>query len=403
MRIFFYFLVGFPHQAVDQTSSENPDLSLAHHLSEVQEQKEISNTVFIELDTSKDEKAVKPSTRESDFNVMEDQENKGEPKNLLEQIEQRNKPELIQANVKRLDLKDDVQTMQRSLAKDEQSLLCRSKFDDQYITSKKIETRKNILQPSAHKTFHSEDKFKRKLPTEQKEEAYFENSTASLTPIQTLETINGTDATPRISKGIPCYPMKSDPRGLCVILSNTDFSKARSEGNDLDDRLGSFVDVQKLGDLFAWLRFEVKVYQDKIAYDMYEILKYSSRLDHSRYDCFVCCILTHGCAKGLYGTDGKTLHMAHVTKLYGGLSCQTLQNKPKLFFLQCCRGFLTDTGYSKDGPYLSSSNAQLFNSELERRSGPAESDFFIGYPTPPGEWIELICLLNKKDRYGRIS
>lgn len=56
------------------------------------------------------------------------------------------------------------------------------------------------------------------------------------------------------------------------------------------------------------------------------------------------CILTHGIEGGkIHAADG----LFNVTDLYEnfeGDACESLQGKPKLFFIQACRGTLTDAG-----------------------------------------------------------
>ena len=235
---------------------------------------------------------------------------------------------------------------------------------------------------------------KSKQPIEQTEAISPPDRSAS--NVQVVKLHNQRKSPVETSSGIPRYPMNSKPRGHCLIISNKKFSQARINSLDLDDRTGSDVDAQMLEDLFAWLKFDVDIYEDKTAYEMYKLLKEFSEYDHSNFDCFVCCILTHGCSKGLYGTDGKTLNIINITQLYCGSDCPTLQNKPKLFFLQCCRGDLQDEGYCSDGlQQKCSPDPQPFefsfflNTMSPRSTDPNEGDFFIGYPTPQGKYNAL--------------
>ena len=174
------------------------------------------------------------------------------------------------------------------------------------------------------------------------------------------------------SSSIPRYPMNSNPRGICLICSNTEFSEARLAGLELSDRIGSSIDVSKLNSVFTWLKFDVQIRHEMTADQMYGCLREYAEYNHKEFDCFVCCILTHGCLQGLYGTDGKILNIAEATQLFTRLNSATLQEKPKLFFLQCCRGFSTDNSPSID--------------VLRRSTDVLESDFFIGYPTPSGKF-----------------
>lgn len=59
--------------------------------------------------------------------------------------------------------------------------------------------------------------------------------------------------------------------------------------------------------------------------------------DHSQNDCFVLVVMSHGTEGKVYAKD-----MAYpVERLWNpflGDKCKTLKNKPKLFFIQACRG-----------------------------------------------------------------
>ena len=175
--------------------------------------------------------------------------------------------------------------------------------------------------------------------------------------------------------------MEANPRGICLIVSNTYFRAAREAKIELGDRPGASIDVEKLKELFSWLKFEVKIHENLTTYEMYKTLMSFAHITHEMFDCFACCILTHGSEMGLHGTDGKVLDFKHIRQLYNGTNCPSLRQKPKLFFMQCCRGEKMDKGYSKDGFEARSPGGQL------RSTDPIESDFFIGYPTPGGKGI----------------
>ena len=67
-------------------------------------------------------------------------------------------------------------------------------------------------------------------------------------------------------------------------------------------------------------------------------------VDHTNFDCFVMVILSHGDDGVVFGTDGKyegetprnCLKVEAIRKVVCGI--QSLVDKPKLFFLQACRG-----------------------------------------------------------------
>ena len=57
-----------------------------------------------------------------------------------------------------------------------------------------------------------------------------------------------------------------------------------------------------------------------------------AREDHSRYDCFVLWLMTHGDEDFVYGT------LEIVRELFSNSSCSSLDGKPKVVFTQACRG-----------------------------------------------------------------
>ncbi|XP_052224166.1 caspase-6-like [Dreissena polymorpha] len=64
----------------------------------------------------------------------------------------------------------------------------------------------------------------------------------------------------------------------------------------------------------------------------------TNRYNHKNYDCFVCCILTHGELNHLYGSDGQLIPLTDLTNNINVNRCPGLAGKPKLFFLQACQG-----------------------------------------------------------------
>ena len=65
-------------------------------------------------------------------------------------------------------------------------------------------------------------------------------------------------------------------------------------------------------------------------------------MDHSKYDCFILAILTHGEDNSfhgeVYGVDDNPVQIQDIFSLFSNKNCKTLRGKPKIFFLQACRG-----------------------------------------------------------------
>lgn len=66
--------------------------------------------------------------------------------------------------------------------------------------------------------------------------------------------------------------------------------------------------------------------------------------DHSDNDCLVITIMTHGKVDGrIYASDTEFL-VQDLWECFVGNKCKGLIGKPKLFFVQACRGNLSDPG-----------------------------------------------------------
>ncbi|KAM5255319.1 caspase-2 isoform 2-T2 [Ctenodactylus gundi] len=131
------------------------------------------------------------------------------------------------------------------------------------------------------------------------------------------------------------YRLKSQPRGLALVLSNVHFTGEK----DLEFRSGGDVDHSTLVTLFKLLGYDIHVLHDQTAQEMQEKLQNFSQLPaHRVLDSCIIALLSHGVEGGIYGVDGKLLQLQEVFRLFDNANCPSLQNKPKMFFIQACRG-----------------------------------------------------------------
>ncbi|CAN9513709.1 unnamed protein product [Ophioblennius macclurei] len=146
------------------------------------------------------------------------------------------------------------------------------------------------------------------------------------------------------------YRMNSTPRGFALVISNVTFDPHTAP--ELDTRKGGEVDDEVLRKVFTELDYSVAVHRDLTAQDMKECIEnFCRRSDHGTVDSCALCLLSHGTEGAVYGTDGQLLQLDWVFEAFDNVHCPQLQNKPKMFFIQACRGDEMDCGVEQiDGP-----------------------------------------------------
>ncbi|XP_040411022.1 caspase-3 [Cygnus olor] len=165
------------------------------------------------------------------------------------------------------------------------------------------------------------------------------------------------------------YRMDYPEIGECIIINNKNFHK----DTGLASRSGTDVDAASVREVFMKLGYKTKLSNDLSCRDIIKVLKNVSEEDHSKRSSFVCVLLSHGEEGLIYGTDGP-LELKVLTSLFRGDKCRSLAGKPKLFFIQACRGTELDSGIEADsGP-----------DEMTCQKIPVEADFLYAYSTAPG-------------------
>ena len=174
------------------------------------------------------------------------------------------------------------------------------------------------------------------------------------------------------------YHMGKTPHGIAVIINNSVFHSAIPTEDPLPDRRGSQVDENNLRVTWEYLQYDVRILKNLTASELTRQLMQIALQNHENYDSFVCCILSHGYLDGVYGTDSKPVKINDIASLFKGNFCPTLADKPKLFFIQACRGDDEDKGV------VVQKDAKGDSDDALRHSLPSEADFLFGYATPPG-------------------
>lgn len=129
------------------------------------------------------------------------------------------------------------------------------------------------------------------------------------------------------------------PHGIALIINVKKF--IAKERVYLSEREGSDKDARELEELWTQLGFTVKCACEKVkAHNIYDVLRQTAKeIDgQQNSNCFVCCIMSHGTMGSIYGSDAELLGIKDIIDLFKEINCKGLAGKPKLFFIQACRG-----------------------------------------------------------------
>lgn len=180
------------------------------------------------------------------------------------------------------------------------------------------------------------------------------------TPVQetcAMDTGDTDDGGPKYKKTKmdEVYPVKTSPRGICLIINNVNFE-------DGSMRRGTEKDADDLAKLFSWLDFRVLMCVDQTDTKMSHVLTcFSTLTDISELkqlslkewsegfvdlqepmpkhgDVFVCCILSHGTKGAVSGTNREPLTIQDITRTFKASKNSPLSGKPKVFLIQACQG-----------------------------------------------------------------
>ena len=183
------------------------------------------------------------------------------------------------------------------------------------------------------------------------------------------------------------YPMDKWPHGIAVVINNEKFE-------DCTNREGTKVDEENLVQTLRYLGYVVDVYNDCTAQGIREIIDKYSTKNHAKYDSFICCILSHGTMGHVYGTDDYMVPVEEISRRLNADNCPTLAPKPKIFFMQCCQGPMSDKAVqvkSDGGDEIPEESSQILtpNGTIKVASDsdikiPRSSGFYFSYATASG-------------------
>lgn len=174
------------------------------------------------------------------------------------------------------------------------------------------------------------------------------------------------------------YNMHHKRRGVALIFNNVYFDK-------MTIRKGSDKDCDDLTRALGNLDFEVRIHKDPSLQTISNILRETAAEDHTDADCLIVAVMSHGESTLLYSADS----FYPVDMLWTNFTadkCVTLAGKPKLFFIQACRGNQFDDGVTAVGePRIGTyQTVDVTDSRTDSYTIPTFSDILVAYSTQDG-------------------
>ena len=173
------------------------------------------------------------------------------------------------------------------------------------------------------------------------------------------------------------YPMNSERHGVALIISNRDFKWHYS-------RQGTGRDEYNLSETLQFLGYHVIIQRNCTTHKIVSTLSEIDELLKDAHDCenvandsFVCCILSHGDERVVYGSDSTSLKYIQMQTELG--KSEILRSKPKILIIQACQG-------SRKGSKALQENPRNVCSDGDTCSTISEyTDFYLSYASVHGD------------------
>jgi caspase 7 len=191
------------------------------------------------------------------------------------------------------------------------------------------------------------------------------------------------------------YKMDHPKRGVALVINIKTYDPNPYK---LEERKWSEKDVENLKATLDYLEFDLKFHENLKANEIRDEIQKITKLNHSDSDCFLCVVMSHGIDDKIVASDSEVISLKEIMEPIKS-SCESLDNKPKLFFFQACRGkkemvqfVRPDSGISKTNKNtpsdtthktttLNQSNKKGIESNLTKIE--TESDLLVYYATLP--------------------
>lgn len=127
-------------------------------------------------------------------------------------------------------------------------------------------------------------------------------------------------------------------RGMAIIFKNEYFLR-------LPRREGCQRDCERLQSVLESFGFEIEICSEYRKKQILDKLETVGRMDHTNNECLLICVMTHG-KSGKLAAFNTYYDVHELWSFFTEMDCPSLKGKPKLFFIQACRGTGVDKGLS---------------------------------------------------------
>ncbi|XP_072041751.1 caspase-3-like [Amphiura filiformis] len=193
------------------------------------------------------------------------------------------------------------------------------------------------------------------------------------------------------------YSMCKKVKGLAYILNNYDFPDRPRNGSKLD-----FINMQHL---FKELGYHIVAHENLTSTKIRESIKnFVTKFNEADadYSSAVIVLMSHGDTgyiRGIPGgTDEKDVYLKEIQREFEGNKCPKLQGKPKLFFIQACRGKMItttsstetdvidhDSSFTSSSPSTETTEADTIGTDDNfAKDVPDNADMHFAYATTEG-------------------
>ena len=194
-------------------------------------------------------------------------------------------------------------------------------------------------------------------------------------------------------------------RGLVasIIIVTVGEKTIKEEKGEVNVRHGAWHDILNIEAAFKDVDMD-HIYEMDPSAEKINIFieKVNEQLNSNVYEWLVLCVSSHGNMNVIYGSDGRPVYTnEQIIQKFGNLQCPSLNQRPKVFVFNACRGSDENTKGIIKKTQVNRLKAAAKDSSIKRQfkvlSLPVEielekkfklADQYVIYSTPPGMYSE---------------